>query len=154
MALKFVKCPAEVPAGCEEVFWNSQVYERYFQGGKLERVLSRAAEAGELYLVLDEKERPMGVLKMTLRGFCGLYPYVGLVGVHPESRGMGVGAFMLEQMEKRAVESGAKRITLMVADFNQGAKRFYERQGYRELGRFPDAVLKGVAEVLMVKDLV
>lgn len=155
MALKFVKCGTEVPAGCEAVFYRSEVYDRYFRAeGKLARVLQKAAQAGELYLVLDAQERPLGVLKMTMRGFCGLYPYIGLVGIHPDSRGLGVGSFMLGHGERLARESGAKRMTLMVANFNLGAMGFYEHLGYRELGRFPGAVLPDVAEVLMVKDLV
>lgn len=153
MALRFVKCGAEVPAGCEEVFHNSLIYERYFQGGKLTRVLERAAAAGELYLTLDENDKPLGVLKMSMRGFCGLYPYMGLLGVHPESRGLGVGAFIIEEIAKLARESGAKRVTLMASDFNEDAIRFYKRLGFWEMGRFPDAVLPGVAEVLLVKDV-
>ena len=153
MALKFEKCGIKVPEGCEEIFFNSEIYERYFQGGKLERVLSRAAEAGELYLATDESGKPLGVLKMSMRGFCGLYPYLGLLGVHPESRGMGVGAFILAEVEKMARESGAKRITLMASDFNEGAIRFYKRLGFWEMGRFEAAVLPDVAEVLLVKDV-
>lgn len=153
MALKFVKCGPEVPAGCEEIFYHSEIYERYFQGGKLERTLTRAAAAGELYLVLDESGRPVGALKLSMRGFCGLYPYLGLLGVHPESRGLGVGAFIIEEVAKMARESGAKRITLMVSDFNTSAMRFYKRLGFWEMGRFPAAVLPDVAEVLLVKDV-
>ena len=153
MALKFVKCGTEVPAGCQEIFYNSEIYERYFRGGKLERTLSRAAAAGELYLALDEAGRPVGAMKMTLRGFCGLYPYLGLLGVHPESRGLGVGAFLISQAEQMARESGASRITLMVSDFNAGAMRFYKRLGFQELGRLPAAVLPDVAEILLVKDV-
>ena len=154
MALRFVKCGTEVPAGCEEIFYNSLIYERYFQGGKLERTLARAAAAGELYLALDESGKPLGVLKMSMRGFCGLYPYMGLLGVHPESRGRGVGAFIIGEGERLARESGAKRITLMASDFNVDAIRFYKRLGFWEMGRFADAVLPGVAEVLLVKDVV
>ena len=153
MALSFIKCGTEVPAGCEEVFYNSLIYERYFQGGKLEGVLKRAAAAGELYLALDESGKPLGVLKMSMRGFCGMYPYLGLLGVHPESRGLGVGAFIIEEVSRMARESGAKRITLMVSDFNADAIRFYKRLGFWEMGRFDGAVLPDVAEVLLVRDV-
>ena len=154
MELRFIKWEAEVPAGCVEIFYHSEIYDRYFRAeGKLARVLQRAAEAGELYLALDAQDRPLGVLKMSMRGVCGLYPYLGLLGIHPDSRGLGVGSFMLRQAEVLARESGAKRITLMVADFNRRAMGLYEHLGYREMGRCPGAVLPDVAEVLMVKDI-
>ena len=42
------------------------------------------------------------------------------------------------ELERLAKESGAKRVTLMVSDFNTGGIRFYERLGYWKLGELPD----------------
>jgi ribosomal protein S18 acetylase RimI-like enzyme len=92
-------------------------------------------------------------MKVSLRGFCGLYPYLGLIGVHADSRGLGVGGFLMSQLEKIALESGARRVTLMVSDFNEDAQRFYARLGYRKLGEIPDAVKEGITELVMIKDL-
>ena len=153
MALQLIKCGPEVPAGCEDIFRNSEIYTRYFQDGRLGRSLERYAQNGELYLACDESGRPLGAMKVSMRGFCGLYPYLGLLGVHADSRGLGVGAFLMEQLEKMALESGARRVTLMVSDFNLGGQRFYERLGYRKLGEIPDAAKEGITELLMIKDL-
>ena len=154
MALQLIQCGPEVPEGCEDIFRNSEIYTRYFQDGRLTDSLSRAARNGELYLACDETGRPLGAMKVARRGFCGLYPYLGLIGVHADSRGLGVGSFLMAQLERMTLESGAKRVTLMVSDFNEDALRFYTQLGYRELGRIPDAAKEGITELLMIKDLV
>lgn len=153
MALKLIKCPAELPAGVVEIFDDSAIFERYFSDGRLKNILPRAAGAGELYLALDENGRPVGAMRVSMRGFCGLYPYLSLIGVHAESRGLGVGAFLMGELERLAKDSGAKRVTLMVSDFNAGGIRFYERLGYWKLGELPDAAKAGITELVMIKDL-
>lgn len=153
MALRLEKCGPAVPEGCEEIFQNSAIYTRYFQDGRLVRSLERAAQAGELYLAYDEDGRALGAMKVVLRGFCGLYPYLGLIGVHADSRGRGVGRFLMEELERLTLESGAKRVTLMVSDFNEGGQRFYERLGYWKLGEIPNASKEGITELVMIKDL-
>lgn len=153
MALQLIKCGPEVPEGCEDIFRNSEIYIRYFQDGRLGRSLERAAQNGELYLAQDDSGRLLGAMKVSMRGFCGLYPYLGLLGVHADSRGLGVGKFLMEQLEKMALESGARRVTLMVSDFNLGGQRFYERLGYWKLGEIPDAAKAGITELVMIKDL-
>lgn len=153
MVLRLEKCGPVIPEGCEEIFRNSDIYIRYFQDGRLERSLTRAAQNGELYIAYDETDRPLGAMKVVMRGFCGLYPYLGLIGVHTDSRGLGVGRFLMEQLEQMALESGTRRVTLMVSDFNIGAQRFYERLGYWKLGEIPDASKEGITELVMIKDL-
>lgn len=153
MSLRLEKCGPTVPEGCEEIFQNSAIYTRYFQDGRLERSLARAAQAGELYLAYDEDGRALGAMKVVMRGFCGLYPYLGLIGVHGDSRGKGVGRFLMEELERLTLESGARRVTLMVSDFNEGGQRFYERLGYWKLGELPNASKEGITELVMVKDL-
>ena len=52
-----------------------------------------------------------------------------------------------------ALRAGARRVTLMVSDFNQRAQAFYRSRGYWLLGSLPDAVKPGIGELVMVKDL-
>ena len=65
MALQLIKCGPEVPAGCEDIFRNSEIYTRYFQDGRLGRSLERYAQNGELYLACDESGRPLGAMKVS-----------------------------------------------------------------------------------------
>lgn len=153
MNLRLEKCGPILPEGCEDIFRNSDIYTHYFQDGRLQRSLVRAAETGELYFVRDDQNRLLGAMRVSVRGFCGLYPYLSLIGVHADSRGLGVGKFLMEQLERLARESGARRVTLMVSDFNEGGQRFYERLGYWKLGEIPDAAKEGITELVMIKDL-
>ena len=153
MALRLEKCGPVPPEGCEDIFHDCDIYTRYFQDGRLEGSLRRAAEAGELYLALDETGRAVGAMRVVLRGFCGLYPYLSLIGVHSSCRGQGVGAFLMGELERLARDSGARRVTLMVSDFNRGGQRFYQRLGYWKLGELPDAAKQGITELVLVKDL-
>ena len=57
------------------------------------------------------------------------------------------------KLERIARESGARRVTLMVSDFNEGGQRFYRRMGYWTLGEIPDATRTGIGEIVMMKDL-
>ena len=47
----------------------------------------------------------------------------------------------------------ADKFFLVVADYNPDAKRFYERNGYQQVGKIPDLYRSGVTEYLMAKDL-
>ena len=47
----------------------------------------------------------------------------------------------------------ADKLFLVVADYNPAAKRFYERNGYQQVGGISNLYRPGVTEYLMVKDL-
>lgn len=142
-----------VPDGLARIFRNCLIQEHYFKDpDRLERSLAEGAAAGELYLG-TENGQIVAVMRVSMRGFCGLYPYIKLLGVAPEARGRGIGSFMLDRIEALAHESGAKRITLMVSDFNEHAQAFYARHGYERLGTVRSAVKDGIDEHVMIKYL-
>ena len=153
MTLTFEKL-SHVPENLEDIFTDCSIYDRYFAGSSsLSRSLQQAAESQELYVARNECGQIVSALRLAIRGFCGLYPYIKLFGVHPAFRSQGVGRQMLDYIEKVAKESGARRITLMVSDFNTQAQAVYRKRGYTLLGTIPDAVKPGIAELLMIKDL-
>ena len=51
--------------------------------------------------------------------------------VDRDCRGKGIASELYREMEKRGRKAGAKRLDLMVWEFNEGARRFYENQGMR-----------------------
>ena len=67
-------------------------------------------------------------------------------------RNMGIGKALLDYSEKNAHEM-ADKIFLVVADYNPDAKRFYERNGYMQVGEIPNLYRPGATEYMMVKDL-
>jgi ribosomal protein S18 acetylase RimI-like enzyme len=86
------------------------------------------------------------------RGAFGRSPYLRLIGVRADMAGSGIGARLLDAMEARAAEV-ADDLFLLVSDFNEGAQRFYRRQGYVQIGAIPGYVLPEVSELVFRKRL-
>ena len=153
--LSLQRCSSERLGEYVEVFRGSSIWEKYFsEGNRLQRSLSIALERGELWCAIDSGDSIVGVMRIVPRGFCGLYHYLSLIGTAQSMRGRGVGRFLMGEFERMAREDGCLRTSLMVSDFNAGAMVFYRSLGYWELGVVPDAVKPGIAEHLMLKDLV
>ena len=69
--------------------------------------------------------------------FVGFSTFAGrpLVNIHdlavlPAQRGRGIGSLLLAEIERRARELGACKVTLEVHDTNHGAKRLYAETGF------------------------
>jgi ribosomal protein S18 acetylase RimI-like enzyme len=59
---------------------------------------------------------------------------VAFLQVQPDLRGHGIGTALLELAERLAGERGVRSLGLGVGDDNAGARRLYERLGYRANG--------------------
>jgi ribosomal protein S18 acetylase RimI-like enzyme len=58
---------------------------------------------------------------------------VETVTVLPEARGAGIGTALMDAIEARARELGIGYLSLSVRTANEGARRLYERRGFRSL---------------------
>ncbi|RIA47326.1 GNAT family N-acetyltransferase [Dichotomicrobium thermohalophilum] len=58
--------------------------------------------------------------------------YVNVLAVRPEARGRGLGGQLLALAEEIGSDTGARGMSVIVADRNTGAFRLYERSGYRQ----------------------
>lgn len=76
--------------------------------------------------------------------------YVELLGVANWARGMGLGRLLLAHVEV-AVFARTKNLFACVSDFNDRARHFYKKQGYREIGPMPNFLIPGSAEILLRK---
>ena len=63
--------------------------------------------------------------------------------VHPEARRRGLGHELLSRLAALLAEDGARDLTLEVDVSNRGAIRFYERFGFRVVGRLADYYAPG-----------
>jgi ribosomal protein S18 acetylase RimI-like enzyme len=63
--------------------------------------------------------------------------YVNVLAAYPEQRGKGCGAALLALADRIAAEGGRRGMSIIVADANTGARRLYERSGYREVASRP-----------------
>jgi ribosomal protein S18 acetylase RimI-like enzyme len=61
--------------------------------------------------------------------------YVNVLAAYPEHRGKGLGTALLALADRIAAELHRPNLSIVVADANAGARRLYERCGYREAGR-------------------
>jgi len=83
--------------------------------------------------------------------------YVNVLAAYPEHRGRGYGTALLGVAETVSAATACSGLSIIVSDTNVGARRLYERCGYREIAR--RAKIKeewrndGVAWVLLTKSL-
>lgn len=154
MNVTIVKASQGRLAECSAVFLDSPLYEHYFsQEGRLEAILATAAKKGELWLALTSQDEVVGCMWMEMTGFFDAFPYLGLLGVKKNCRGMGVGHVLLRTYEGVARALGHRKTSLMVSHFNPRARALYQSMGYKKAGYVPDAILPGIHENIMVKDL-
>lgn len=76
--------------------------------------------------------------------------YLELLGVAEWARGKGVGRTLLTHVESLVFER-TKNLFACVSDFNKGARAFYRKQGYQEIGPMPNFLIPGSAEILIRK---
>jgi ribosomal protein S18 acetylase RimI-like enzyme len=61
--------------------------------------------------------------------------YVNVLAVQPQFRGRGLGTKLLGLADETARSLGKRGLSVIVSDANTGARRLYERCGYRERAR-------------------
>jgi ribosomal protein S18 acetylase RimI-like enzyme len=86
-----------------------------------------------------------------LEGAFHVFPYLHIIAVKENFRGMGIGKKLLAFFEETVFSDNSK-VFLVVADFNPGAKRLYEHLGYQQVGVIPGLYKEGVSEYLMMKE--
>ncbi len=127
------------------------LFERYALTTKaMEGALAGALGAGDGLLTAEEGGRSVGFAWWVPRGAFARSPYLRLLVVAADATGRGVGAALLDAVQKRALPEGGDMFLLVTAE-NEAAQRFYARRGYRAVGRLDDYVRPGVAEIVMRK---
>jgi ribosomal protein S18 acetylase RimI-like enzyme len=61
--------------------------------------------------------------------------YVNVLAAYPEHRGKGLGTALLDLARAKALKLGRPGLSIIVSNANRGARRLYERCGYREAAR-------------------
>lgn len=144
---------AEDAARCAAIVDATPLWRRYdLSGQRAAELLVAAAERLDPVFVLDEEGLAQGFAWMVERGAFARAPYLRLIAVSPEGRSQGRGAALLEAFDVHA-RGLSRDAFLLVSDFNEGGRRFYARHGWVEVGRVPDMVVPGVAELILRKAL-
>jgi ribosomal protein S18 acetylase RimI-like enzyme len=81
--------------------------------------------------------------------------YVNVLAAYPQDRGKGHGTRLLAIADELAANTGRRGLSIIVSDANEGARRLYERCGFREVARRrkvkEDWAAAGTDWVLLVK---
>jgi len=75
--------------------------------------------------------------------------------VHPDVQGKGLGSFLISEIEKKAVESGYRKLfveTYNSAEFEK-ARNFYIKMGYSKSGEIEDYLPDNTAMIVFKKNL-
>ena len=145
--LPLEECPRAAAIVASNALWT----ERYsYPPDRAAGDLAQAVSRGDLVLGAHGPAL-LGFAWVLPLGAFGRHPYLRLLAVDAAAHDRGVGALLLSAVEQRC--AGARKMLLMVSDFNDGAQRFYQRHGYAQVGSCPDFVIDGVAELLFMKTL-
>lgn len=75
------------------------------------------------------------------------------IAVHPSAQGSGGGRMLLEEVERRIVEEGARMIVVETSSRSdyEGTRQFYGRRGYREGARVQGFYAPGDDRVIYIR---
>jgi len=76
--------------------------------------------------------------------------YIASLAIDKDHRKRGIGRRMLAFAEQR-IGRESPNVFLCVSSFNTEARKFYERQGFQQVGELPDFLIPGHSEILMLK---
>lgn len=103
----------------------------------------------------DAPEPPVlyGIARVAHSGMFGSFGgYLKLIAVSERAQGLGIGSVLLSHVEQTVLPH-SRDLFLLTSDFNEAAQRFYDRHGYREVGRLPGYVRPEITEVILWKRL-
>ena len=145
--------PADIPFIVEWML-TVALWQRYgLPADRTAENFKKGFERGDLLWVADSEGIVCGFAWCLLDGMFGFCPYLKLLGVHPDYRDRNIGRQLLTHIEELAAGAGHHDLFLLVSDFNEAGQRFYQRQGYRQIGTVPHLVLPDVTEFIFWKSL-
>ncbi|THJ22519.1 MAG: GNAT family N-acetyltransferase [Nitrospira sp. CG24E] len=139
---------AEDRAEVIELLADSDPWKRLgYQASDWDSYFAPLPQGRDSYVV-DQGDRVAGIAVLRQKFLLG--DYVELLGVANWARGAGLGGLLLTHVEA-AVFERAKNLFVCVSDFNDHARRFYQKQGYQEIGPLPNFLVSGSSEILLRK---
>lgn len=119
---------------------------------KLAVDLAAAITGGDGVLTVEDEGRLAGFAWFLPTGTFALGGYLRLIALVPGSEGRGLGAALLDEVERR-VATRSRSLFLLVSHWNDGARRFYAGRGYSEVGTLPAFVRADTDEIVCMKRL-
>ena len=139
-------------ADCINILQNSEIGTIYFANyEKAFDLLSTALMQQKLFVALSPDDACLGFMYYMSNGVFGSYPYLHLLAVKKEYRGLGIGKQLIAYFEKNSSHYPSTKCFLTVDDFNVRAKKLYEDLGYQCVGTLPDFYKAGITSYIMMK---
>jgi ribosomal protein S18 acetylase RimI-like enzyme len=143
----------ELPSLANAVATQELMVRYEIAAPRLAQLLAEAIGRGEPVLVADDGSAvPRGFAWYLYSGTLGVGGYLRLIALVPGTEGQGAGGALLDAVEAD-VATRARHMFLLVSHWNEGARRFYARRGYREVGTLPAFVRADTNEVICWKRL-
>lgn len=113
--------------------------------------------ANAVFVALDGDE-PLGIMGLMRQRSSRMAhrATIVMVYVRREARGSGLAGHLLAHLTDHARSAGIRLLELVARADNEAAIRFYEREGFREIGRVPGGLLDGedeIDEILMARHI-
>ena len=136
-----------------EIFKDSPLWDHYFSGGDttLTESLGRCLEEGTVFIAESSSGEAVGLMQCEWNGMFGEWPYLALLGVKKNCRGMGIGGRLIDMFEATGKALGARNLFICVSGFNPRAKALYTRRGYKKIALVPDLYKNGIEENVLMK---
>jgi len=143
----------ELPALAAAVAPQELLVRYEITAPRLQQLLAEAIGRGEPVLVADDGSgHARGFAWYLYAGTLGVGGYLRLIALAPGGEGQGAGGALLDAVEAD-VATRARHMFLLVSHWNEGARRFYARRGYEEVGRLPAFVRPDTDEIICWKRL-
>jgi ribosomal protein S18 acetylase RimI-like enzyme len=121
-------------------------------GRGFDACLAACTSALDVLEIAESAGERCGLVLVRPAGVAGA-PYIVSIAVAPAFRSRGIGAALLEHVE-RAYRQRSRHLFLCVSSFNPRARRFYERHGFEAVGTLKAFLIEAADEILMYKRLV
>jgi ribosomal protein S18 acetylase RimI-like enzyme len=103
----------------------------------------------ELVYVATQKEEVLGFI--TIKRNILYANYIRRIVVREDVRSKGIGAKLVAFIEDMTYSSGLPNVFLVTTTVNEGAVKFYQKNGYKIIGTIPDFVEEGLNEYIFWK---
>lgn len=138
-----------------QIMRDSKLYDRYYKPdeNRLYAILQDALDREALFIAERSDGQAAGLMICEWKGMLGAFPYLALLGVRKDCRGMGVGHKLIKTFEAISRELKARNTFICVSSFNPRARALYVSLGYRKIAQVPDCFVNGIEENILMKRL-
>lgn len=138
-----------------DILRESSLWDHYYAPDEqvLRGTLSDALAKGNLFIAESSSGEPVGLMHCEWKGMFGLWPYLALLGVKKNYRGMGIGHALLDTFESVGRALGARNLFICVSGFNPRARALYISKGFRKVALIPGLYRDDVEENVLMKRL-